>query len=56
MEERNSGIPGIDRIQSWFAERCNGEWEHEFGITIETLDNPGWRVRIDLAGTHGSKF
>lgn len=38
-------------IQRWYDERCNGEWEHQFGISIETLDNPGWSVRIDLAGT-----
>lgn len=52
MDRRDTGTSdGIEQIQAWFAQRCNGEWEHQFGITIETLDNPGWRVRIDLAGT-----
>jgi hypothetical protein len=27
------------------------QWEHTYGITIETLDNPGWRVQIDLTDT-----
>jgi len=26
-------------------------WEHSFGITIETIDNPGWSVTICLEGT-----
>lgn len=41
----------LDWIQKWFSEQCDGVWEHSFGISIETLDNPGWRVKIDLAGT-----
>jgi len=28
-------------LQEWYLEQCNGDWEHEFGIKIETLDNPG---------------
>jgi len=39
------------RLQCWYAHQCNGTWEHARGITIETLDNPGWKVEIDLAGT-----
>ena len=38
-------------LQKWYAEQCNGEWEHHYGVTIETLDNPGWSVKIDLTGT-----
>lgn len=41
----------LEWLQSWFARRANGDWEHRFGIKIETLDNPGWRVTIDLSGT-----
>lgn len=41
----------IDELQRWYLAQCNGEWEHQYGISIETLDNPGWRLRIDLAGT-----
>jgi immunity protein 53 of polymorphic toxin system len=39
-------------LQSWYLRRTNGDWEHSYGITIETLDNPGWRVLIDLSETH----
>lgn len=38
-------------IQEWYRTRCDGAWEHSYGVGIETLDNPGWSVRIDLNGT-----
>ncbi|MDQ7778906.1 MAG: Imm53 family immunity protein, partial [Planctomycetota bacterium] len=38
-------------LQKWFAGHCNGDWEHGAGITITTLDNPGWGVDISLEGT-----
>jgi hypothetical protein len=41
----------LDRLQAWYADQCDGEWEHRFGVRIETLDNPGWQVHIDVAGT-----
>jgi hypothetical protein len=41
----------ITRLQEWYASQCNGEWEHGHGISITSCDNPGWWVKIDLAGT-----
>lgn len=41
----------LQRIQDWYARECNGDWEHSYGVKIETLDNPGWIVRIDLVET-----
>lgn len=41
----------IDRIQDWYKINCNGDWEHSYGYKIETLDNPGWAIKIDLAET-----
>ncbi len=38
-------------LQRWYVSRCDGEWEHSYGVNIDTLDNPGWTVRIDVAGT-----
>ncbi len=35
-------------LERWYASRCDGEWEHRYGIRIESCDNPGWWVRIDL--------
>jgi hypothetical protein len=41
----------ILQLQQWCEAQCNGDWEHQYGISIDTLDNPGWRVEIDLNGT-----
>ncbi len=38
-------------LEEWYKSQCDGEWEHLFGIKIYTLDNPGWRIAIDLADT-----
>jgi hypothetical protein len=35
-------------IQNWFLSNCDGNWEHENIIKIQTLDNPGWSISIDL--------
>ena len=45
------GMKTLARLQRWYQSRCNGDWEHNFGINIGTLDNPGWRVEINLAET-----
>lgn len=41
----------VESLQSWYLAQCDGEWEHTFGVTIGTLDNPGWSLEIDLVGT-----
>jgi hypothetical protein len=41
----------IHELQEWYLSQCNGDWEHEFGVKINTLDNPGWTIEIDLEGT-----
>jgi hypothetical protein len=28
-------------LQEWYAGRCNGDWEHSFGVSTDSLDNPG---------------
>ncbi|MFB9690533.1 immunity 53 family protein [Amycolatopsis plumensis] len=38
-------------LTGWYASQCDGDWEHEFGVRLETLDNPGWRLRVDTVGT-----
>lgn len=42
----------LDWLQSWYEGNCDGDWEHLFGVTIETLENPGWRVKVDLEDTY----
>lgn len=45
------GSDPIVAISSWYSEHCNGDWEHECGVRISTLDNPGWYIEIDIHGT-----
>ena len=41
----------LQRLQAWYLAHCNGDWEHTYGITISTLDNPGWTLEVELADT-----
>src|SRR5688500_2077130 len=41
----------LTELQAWYASQCDGDWEHSYGIRISTLDNPGWRVTIDVDET-----
>lgn len=41
----------IQWLEEWYSNNCNGDWEHDYGITITTIDNPGWDITIDLADT-----
>lgn len=41
----------IKLLQNWYASQCDGEWEEQYGVKIDTLDNPGWNVRIGLDET-----
>ena len=38
-------------LQEWYISHCDGDWEHAFGLSLTTLDNPGWGLSIDLDGT-----
>ena len=38
-------------LQEWFQSCCNGDWEHLYGVNIDTLDNPGWILKINLINT-----
>ena len=42
----------LDWLTHWYLSECDSEWEHGYGVRIETLDNPGWMLKIDLKGTH----
>jgi immunity protein 53 of polymorphic toxin system len=44
-------VSPIEFLQSWYLAQSNGEWQQIRGVTIESLDNPGWLVTIDLAET-----
>ncbi len=41
----------LPELQRWYESQCNEDWEHQYGVKIDTLDNPGWSVIIDLDDT-----
>ena len=41
----------LNWIEKWYQSNCDTDWEHVYGIKINTLDNPGWMISIDLAET-----
>ena len=38
-------------LQGWYKDKTNSVWEHSYGIKIDTIDNPGWKLSVDLKGT-----
>jgi hypothetical protein len=45
-------VDPLKHFQEWYAAQCNGDWEHTYGISISTLDNPGWSFKVDLINTY----
>lgn len=39
----------IQWLQDWTKSQIDGDWEHELGISISMLDNPGWILRADVS-------
>ena len=44
-------IDALGWLQNWYARQCDGDWEHDYGVEIGSIDNPGWRVRINCLST-----
>ncbi len=42
-------------LEEWYKSNCNGDWEEYYGIKIQTIDNPGWHVEIDITETDCEK-
>lgn len=41
----------LNWLMNWYNTQCDGNWEHDYGILIETTDNPGWSIEINLQNT-----
>lgn len=37
----------IRLIDNFYRNCCDGQWEHDYGFTIETCDNPGWLLTFN---------
>ncbi len=38
----------IEGLIKWYRANCDGDWEHQLGFTIETTDNPGISLTVDI--------
>lgn len=38
-------------IEDWYSFHCDGDWEHQYGLTIKTIKSGGWSVQIELRET-----
>lgn len=43
-------------LSGWVKAHCNDDWEHENGVRIATVSNPGWYIEIDLNNTSLEKL
>lgn len=41
----------LSALQRWYSQQCDGDWEHQYGVKLDTLDNPGWSLTVDLNST-----
>ncbi|HEX4065926.1 MAG TPA: immunity 53 family protein [Acidobacteriaceae bacterium] len=41
----------LEWLEDWYQRQCDGAWEHNQGIRLESLRMPGWRLTISLEGT-----
>jgi hypothetical protein len=44
-------MSALKNLEDWYRSQCDGDWEHAYGVRIGTLDNPGWKIEVDLQDT-----
>jgi hypothetical protein len=50
-QHRGQVVSYLQQLQAWCEDQAGAEWDRGAGIRIETIEDPGWRVHIDLRGT-----
>lgn len=50
-DSMNDSIGLLEWLMKWYQSNCDGDWEHQHGIKIGTLDNPGWYLEVSLEDT-----
>ncbi len=46
-----SADPHLEALMGWYNANCDGDWEHSYGVKIETTEEGGWLFQADLADT-----
>jgi hypothetical protein len=41
----------IERLAAWYRQQCDGDWEHQHGVKLVTIDNPGWSLDVNVNET-----
>ena len=44
-------ISALTWLQAWYMLWCDGDWEHGYGVMIESQGMAGWTFSANLAGT-----
>ena len=52
MISPNSKSVDLSKLMTWCSAQWDDELEHDLGVSIETLDNPGWMLKVKLVGTN----
>lgn len=47
----SNSVQPVTWLMEWYQAQCDGDWEHQHGVRIGTLDNPGWSLDVDLVET-----
>lgn len=55
IEENDKNVMRSDSLTSWlmqwYKSQCDGDWEHMFGMKIQSDEKANWTVKIDLCNT-----
>jgi hypothetical protein len=45
-------VSSLEQLQNWYLDNFDGDWEHGSGVSIKTLDNPGWLFEVNASDLH----
>ena len=41
----------LERLNKGYISKCDGRWENDHGVCLQSTDNPGWWLTVDLRDT-----
>jgi hypothetical protein len=52
MTSLQNNVDLLAKLQHWYKDMCNDDWEHTYGVFISNIDNPGWSLKVELKDTY----
>ena len=49
--QKGAEMDPLSRLCAWYEGQPHEDWHEDHGVKISTVDNPGWRVLIDIEHT-----